>query len=70
MLNETLYMQTRLFRLFCNQNKIESKRANDLFLKYKIWDYIDKCYGLLHLSSDESALDDIDKILSRNGVVL
>ena len=70
MLNETLYMQTRLFRLFCNQNKIESKRANDLFLKYKIWDYIDKCYGLLHLGSDESVLDDINKILSRNGVAL
>lgn len=70
MLNETLYMQTRLFRLFCNENKIDSKRANDLFLRYKIWDYIDKCYGLLHLSGDESALDDINKILSRNGVAL
>lgn len=70
MLNETLYMQTRLFRQFCNQNRMDSKRANNLFLKYKIWDYIDKCYGLLHLSGDESALDEISKILSKNGVAL
>lgn len=70
LINEVLYMQVRLFSMFCDEYQIDSKRANKIFNANKIWEYIDKCYGLLHLSGDEMAMDDITHILINNGVQL
>ncbi len=70
MINEVLYMQIRLFQEYCLKHKVSSESANTIFNKYKIWKYIEDCYDTLHLSGDDSALYDIDKILKLHGVQL
>ncbi len=70
LINEILYMQMRLFHMFCDKYQMTARYANELFIKNKIWEYIDKCYDLLHLSGDEVAMDDIIHILNKNGVKL
>ena len=37
------------------------------YLKKKIWQYMEKCYALLHLNGDDAAMEDILAILNRNG---
>lgn len=70
MLDEVIFMQTRVFRMFCERMKCSASEGNALFEQYGIWEYIETCYDALHLSSDEYALDDIMKILKSKGVSL
>lgn len=70
LLNEKLYMQLRLFRMFCERYHISSKEANAIFNANHIWEYVEKCYGLLHLNGDDAAMEDITHILAQNGVLL
>lgn len=67
MINEILYMETRVFRAFCHRMKMTAKKANELFNTYNIWSYIEECYDTLHLSGDECVLDDIEQILATRG---
>ena len=70
MINEVLYMESRLFRLFCEEYHFVSAKANQLFNANHIWDYIEQTYDMLHLSGDESALAEIAALLQVKGVVL
>lgn len=63
LLNETLFMQTRLFSLFCERTNIDPKKADLLFKNYGIWSYIENCYDSLHLEGDENIYLDIINIL-------
>lgn len=68
MLNEVVFFETRIFRMFCEKLKVSPVDANKLFEKYGIWKYIEDTYDMLHLSSDEYALKNILEILKVNGV--
>lgn len=68
MIDEVLYMQVRLFRMFQERTGITSHAANQAFLEGGVWDFISSCYDVLHLSSDEAALDDVFKRLDFAGV--
>lgn len=68
MLNEVVFFETRIFRMFCEKLKVSPVDANKLFEKYGIWKYIEDTYDMLHLSSDEYALKNILEILMVNGV--
>ncbi len=70
MLDEVLYMQMRILRLFCKKFHYPSKDANCIFKQNGIWDYIEECYDTLHLSGDEYVLNDIEEILRAQGVLL
>ena len=70
MVNEVLYMETRIFSEFCERKKIKAKEANRIFNTYKIWDYIENCYDMLHINGDENVLNDVDIILKRQGVCI
>ena len=70
MINEVLYMQNRLFRMFCEQTGINAADADKLFNELSIWSYIEDCYDVLHLGGDQQALDDILKIVQHNGVAV
>lgn len=70
MINEILYMQLRLFRMFCDKYKLTAKNANKIFNDHKIWEYVNTCYDMLHLSGDDVAMDDIVHILRKSGVQL
>ncbi len=41
-----------------------------IFRQYNLLEFISECYELLHVSSYQHALEDIEDILKRNGVVL
>ena len=49
---------------------MEPKECADLFKQYKIFDFIEDCYDSLHLSGYQCALDDIQTLLSNQGVVV
>ena len=68
MLDEIIFFEARVFRRFCEQVKVYPTEANKLFDKYGIWKYIEDSYDMLHLSSDECAIEDILEILKVNGV--
>lgn len=68
MLDEIIFFEARVFREFCEQVKVSPAEASKLFDKFGIWKYIEDSYEILHLSSDECAVEDILEILKVNGV--
>ena len=67
MLDEILFFQTRIFRMFCMEAKISPVEGDELFSKYGIWDYLKDAYDVLHLNGDEYALNDVMEILKAKG---
>jgi hypothetical protein len=70
MINEVLYMEIRLVGAFSEKYKLTRAAVNEIFSKYKIWQYIESCYEVFHLNGDEYNLDDISDYLKGKGVVL
>ena len=68
MLDEVLYMQVRLFRMFRERTGLTARQSNDVFNAAGIWDFVSSCYVYLHLSGDEAALDDVFARLAHLGV--
>lgn len=69
MLNEILFMQIRLVRLFCKKYGYTMNKCNDLFDDNNIFEYIESCYYILHTESDNNALTDIEYILKQKGTI-
>lgn len=67
MVDEVLFMQIRLFRMYREQTGLSPHTCNELFKEQGIWDFIANCYDYLHLESDEAALADIEAKLSNQG---
>ena len=70
MINEVLFMELRLLRMFREKHGFSGREANAIFVEHKIWDYIESCYDSLHVSSDECVLREIEAILKNEGVEL
>lgn len=70
MINEILYMETRIFSEFYKRKSISAREANKLFNMYDIWGFIESCYDYLHLGSDELVLEDIQKIMNNQGALV
>ncbi|WP_172136030.1 DUF3791 domain-containing protein [Adlercreutzia sp. ZJ473] len=70
MLDEVLFMQARLFRMFREQCQLSPSQANEIFEQQGIWRFIEECYDYLHLEGDEAVLSDIFRKLSAQGVAL
>ena len=62
-------MEVRVFREFLNRFKMRAVDAYRLFEENDIWGYIESCYEVLHMNGDEAVLNDIQRILQRNGVL-
>ena len=69
MLNEIIFMETRVFSEFVRKYNLKPKHANYLFEKYGIWKYIEECYDVLHMNGDDYVLDDIVYILQNRGAL-
>lgn len=63
-------MICRVFRLAETTWKKTPVETSAIFKKYNILEFITECYGILHLSSDQCALDDIEVMLRNNGVAI
>lgn len=70
MLNELIFYETRIFRMFCEKLRVSPVDANKLFEKYGIWKYIEDTYDMLKLNGDECAVNDIWEILKVKGIKL
>lgn len=70
MINEVLFMETRIFREFCRRNNVNAENGNGIFNTHQIWHYIESCYDTLHMNGDDYILNDIENILKSRGVVL
>ncbi len=69
LLDEVLYMEVRIFREFLQRFKMKASDAYRVFEENEIWSYIESCYDTLHMSGDECVMDDIQRILKRNGAL-
>ena len=70
MLNELIFFEARIFRMFCKKLQVSPVDANKLFEKYGIWKYIEDTYDMLKLNGDECAVNDIWEILKVKGIKL
>lgn len=70
MLNELIFFEARIFRMFCEKLQVSPVDANKLFEKYGIWKYIEDTYDMLKLNGDEYAVNDIWEILKVKGIKL
>ena len=61
-------MQCWVFRKAQRKWNISPSQCAQLFRKYDLFGFIAECYDLLHVSSYERALDDVEDILHRKGV--
>ena len=67
MLDEMLFFEMRIFKMFCDKARVSSFEGNKLFDRYGIWKYIEDTYDIMHLNGDESALLDVFEVLKAKG---
>lgn len=67
MINEILFMEIRILRMFLEKHPMDAAQANRLFDDYGIWAFLETCYDALHVSGDESVLNDIEEMLIAKG---
>ena len=65
---EIVHMEARIFRMFTEQTGLSPKDAAAVFAHGGLLPFIRDCYGLLHLSSDLCALEDVMQMLKAKGV--
>lgn len=61
-------MQCWVFRMAQTKWKVTPDECAQLFKEYGIFDFIEKCYDILHLSSYQCALEDVEEMLRNRGV--
>lgn len=61
-------MKCWVFRMAQTRWHVDPSGCADIFKENDILGYIERHYGLLHLSSYECALDDIEEMLRNRGV--
>ena len=63
-------MQCWVFRKAQKKWNITPSECADVFKKYDLLGFISECYDLLHVSSYQRALEDIEEILHNKGVAI
>ena len=63
-------MQCWIFRTAQAKWNISAKKYSELFKAYDILSFISECYELLHVSSYDHALHDVEDILEAHGVTI
>ena len=63
-------MQCWVFRHAQRRWNLSQSACTELFRKYDLLGYISECYDLLHVSSYQCALEDIEDLLRSKGVAV
>ena len=66
-INEIIFMQIRIVRLFCKRLSLKANEVNSLFIDNGIYDMIEDGYDMYHCGSDEIVYNDAKDLLMRNG---
>ena len=61
-------MQCWIFRMAQTRWKISPEACSKIFLDNDVFGFIASCYDILHLSSYECVLDDVEEMLKNRGV--
>lgn len=69
MLDEALFMQARIFRMFRQRYGLTPSQANELFDRQDVWGFLSGCYDSLHLEGDEAVLEEVIEKLQRQGAL-
>lgn len=65
---EITFMQTRIIRLAAEEWHLSIDEVVGMFKKMKVFDYIEKGYGIFHCEGDEAVLEEIGEFLERKGI--
>lgn len=65
---EITFMQTRLIRLAAKEWHLSIDEIVEMFRKTKVFDYIEKGYGIFHCEGDEVVLEEIGEFLKKKGI--
>ena len=63
-------MQCWVFRHAQKKWNLSPLECTSIFKKYDLLGFISECYDLLHVSSYQAALDDVEDILRSKGVAI
>ena len=63
-------MQCWVFRKAQKKWNISPSECTEVFKKYDLLGFISECYELLHVSSYQRALEDVEEILHSKGVAI
>jgi hypothetical protein len=63
-------MQCWIFRMAQTKWKLSPTQCVCIFKQYDVFGFIEKCYDILHLSSYQCALNDVEEMLHNRGVVI
>lgn len=66
-LSEKTYMKVRLFRLAQKRWHLDFDQCSSIFNKYHLYDVIDDLYEEFHVQGDDADLDELQKIVSKQG---
>ena len=70
MLDEMIFFEMRIFKMFCDRAKVSASEGNKLFDSYGIWRYIEDTYEMMHLNGDDSALIEVFEVLKAKGICI
>ena len=70
MLDEMLFFEIRIFKMFCDMANVSASEGNKLFDSYGIWKYIEDTYEMMHLNGDASCLMNVFKVLQLKDIGL
>lgn len=60
---QIIYMQTRMVRMASEEWEMSLKNVIDLFSKYAVLGYIERCFGIFHVEGDEAIFEDVKNYL-------
>ncbi len=63
-------MKCFAFRIAQTRWNVSPARCAELFQKCDAYGYIQECYGILHLSSYECVVNDLETIMHNKGIAI
>lgn len=68
-LNQLLYMQIRILRMFCNRHNMSINEASKMFEDNQVFSLIEYGWDGYHCGGDELVYEDMENILKRRGAI-
>ncbi len=63
-MTNTLKFKTFCFEMYKAKKEMKGKEVQELFEQYKVYEYLDKHYDVLHSLGDEYLIEDIDSYIN------
>lgn len=64
---QIIYMQARILRLASERWNKSVEEVSKLFVQYDVLQYMEECFGILHVEGDEAVLEEITTYVRNKG---